>query len=208
MAKTGHAGHLHQFLDFSVKYYVIGRAAFFLPGYVPPSANLFHHALEYLFKYGWLAAEVEAQFKGDPQLNNRAERDAFVAFMDGKQQQMANTFGHNLPTIWSAFKAATGVATLSQFDGVVSELQKWEALRYPWFPAGAQQMRTFVRKADRSASSGSVPMDEYTLCIEDVDELYAASFLAAGLNPRVLRGRLLHGTSGVAYDRDNDHKLC
>jgi hypothetical protein len=208
LAKTGHAGHLHQFIDFSVKYYVIARAAFFLPGYVPPSANLFHHALEYLFKYGWLAAEIEAQYAGDPPLNTKPERDAFVTFMDGKQQQMANTFGHNLPTIWSAFKAATGVATLSQFDDVVANLQRWEAVRYPWFPAGAQQMRTFVHKADRSGSSGSVPMDEYALCLEAMDELYAAAFLAAGLNPGALRGRLLHGPSGAAYDRENDHRLC
>ncbi len=47
MPKAGHAGHLSQFFDLSVKYMVIGRSAFFFAGYVPPSANLFHYAFEY-----------------------------------------------------------------------------------------------------------------------------------------------------------------
>jgi hypothetical protein len=208
MPKPGHAGHLFQFVDFSVKYFVIARDAFFLPGYVPPSANLFHHAFEYLFKYRWLVQEIEAHYGGDPKLDTAAEQQAFVTFMDGKQREMANTFGHDLPPIWSAFKATVGIPALRRFDAVVAELQKWEGVRYPWFPAGAQQMQTLLRRADRAASGGSMPVDSFVLCLEDMDELFREAFLAARLNPGVLRGRLLHAAAGDAYDRENYHKLC
>jgi hypothetical protein len=206
---TGHSGHLYQFRDYSVRYFVVARQAFFYQGYVIVSANLFHHAFEYLFKFALIDDATAQQYGGDPVLTTQQQRQAYVQFMDQQQQGMATKYGHRLSNLWLDFKTATG-APLSQFDNIVSDLDRWEALPYPWFPHGSQQLQTLVHKADRVAvvqGAPSAPADRYELCLEEMDELYHAAFLATGLNPRTLSLRLLHREALSAYLRENLHPL-
>jgi hypothetical protein len=196
MPRPGRSGHTFQFYDQSVKHYVIGRQSFFLPGYFPPSALAFHHAVEYLLKYGWLESEINRRFAGQA-----TQQD-----LDALQKELQFGFGHSLVKIWPAFKATSSVE-LTHLDASVAELDRWELIRYPWFPAGPQARRPFLRTADRSELISHPPLDEYILCLEDVDRLFKESFTAIGLDAGFAYSHLLKGEALVAYERENYHRL-
>jgi hypothetical protein len=208
--KPGHGGQSYQFADFAVKYYVIARRAFFFKPYTPPSANLFHHAVEYLLKYAWLERRLSDHYPSGRKLpETEEEKQEYVGVMDDLQQEMSSAFGHDLPKLWEAFKQLTADASLVRFDDVIRELQKWERIRYPWFPQAAQSHRLLLRKADRAAIAQSAPpTDDYILCLEDMDELYSVALVAVQLNPEWLRQSYLWDDEAMeAYQRENYHRL-
>lgn len=173
-------GHPHQFVHLSIGYSISARQTCFRALPVPLAAHLFHHALEMLFKYALL---------------QRYSQDA-----------LALKFGHDLRKLWRQFKVVTGDGSLAAFDDVVRGLDKWERIRYPTFPAGAQAMRYAPTKAAVGPQPGGGHVDPYELVLEEMDELFKAAFLAAPLNPAAFMLQF-SGESGAAYRRDNLHPL-
>ena len=71
------------------------------------TGNLIHHAVELLLK-GELSKTVPLE-----DLKNKKK------------------FGHKLPKLWTTFKALFSSEDLSEFNMMISELEKFERIRYP-----------------------------------------------------------------------------
>jgi hypothetical protein len=72
------------------------------------AGNLFHHAIEFYLK-GDLSRSVPRR-----DLRKRGGRS-----------------GHNLECLWKVYKENHSVSALSAFDGCITDLQKFETIRYP-----------------------------------------------------------------------------
>jgi hypothetical protein len=99
MARVDDPYHL---LDRAVEYYVTGRFAALNNLQVAP--NLFHRAVEMLAKFQLL----------------RGFRDDHLAMEVEKYKK--EPYGHNLNSLWSAFKAEVRPSRLDRFDVVVADL--------------------------------------------------------------------------------------
>ncbi len=101
---------------------------------------------------------------------------------------MRRTLGNKISSIWEAFKTQQNDDTLKRFDSVVSSLDKFEEIRYPdkMLEEGAI-LRMDITKQGRVDGSpvSSMPVPpEYTLCLEEIDELVAAIFEKGSRNPK------------------------
>jgi hypothetical protein len=97
------------------------------------------------------------------------------------------TLGHSLPKCCDAFKTQADDAALNNFDNVISEIHKYEDLRYPdekskGYAVNVRHCAVDTSNHCRHAAS-TVP--SYKLCLQDVDELIAAIVAAASINPEV-----------------------
>ncbi len=179
----------YHFLNRAVEYYVIGRFAALNNLLVAP--NLFHHTVEMLAKFQLLrgvpddrlAAEVE-KYKHEP-------------------------YRHKLHTLWSDFKASIGQSSLSRFDAIVADLDRWEKLRYGGFPVGMPTTMVFmVRRGPRKTRSAE-PQDKYVLVLEDIDELFTVMVAATNLNSTFLGERhRLKPDLRAWYAKDNLHPMA
>jgi hypothetical protein len=153
----------HIFFSSASQYYVAGRLAVFA-ALNPVAANLMHHAVEMYLKGALLKSKTKT-------------------LMELKQQ-----LGHSLPKCWEAFKAQVNDPALNKFDDVVSEIHKYEELRYPDENSkGMQSMFDVVRWTPPSLPTTAMdPVPSYRLCLPDVDELIAASFSAASIGQQYL----------------------
>src|SRR5438105_13876110 len=84
-------------------YYILGRYAT-IAKFAPIPGNLVHHAIEFFLK----AALIE-------QLDEAARRK----------------FRHNLPKLWRRYKRERNNPTLDRFDQTISDINKFERIRYP-----------------------------------------------------------------------------
>lgn len=164
-----------QYLALAIQYYLAGRSASFAYS-MPVVGNLFHHAVEMLLKYF---------------LINSYSAD-----------QLKNEFGHNLKKLWDAFKKVVNDRTLDKFDGLISDLNDFEELRYP---GKGFIINISIYKCKRAEASGeTAKTKQYLICLEDIDE-----FVSALLTGRVTKGwiesLLVHGDALAQYKKDNNH---
>jgi hypothetical protein len=151
---------IHVFFSSGCRYYVAGRYAAFA-GLNPVAGNVMHHAIEQFLKGGL------SKTKSLPQLKRLM---------------------HRLPDIWEAFKQQANDPTLARFDTVILELHRFEDIRYPdAIVADGMQCVINITKAGAAVMThtSSVPMPpSYQLCLEEIDELVSAIFVAASRNPK------------------------
>jgi hypothetical protein len=173
-------GPPHIFFSSASQYYVAGRFAVFA-ALNPVAANLMHHAIEMYLKGALLKSKT-------------------------KTLKELKQLGHSLPKCWEAFKAQVNDPGLSKFDAVISEIHKYEDLRYPdQNSKGMQSMFDVVRWTHPSPPIPTTtidPLPSYRLCLPDVDELVAAIFTAAGKNTQVYL-RFMKPEANEYFGRDN-----
>jgi hypothetical protein len=175
------------YLDRAFEYYMTGRFAALNNLLVAP--NLFHHAVEMLAKF---------------QLLRRLPDDRLA-----EQVKRLKRNGHDLRTLWSAFKAAVGRSSLDRFDAVVADLNRWEDLRYGGYPMGIPTTMSFMRRRGPHATWSAEPQDVYVLVLEDIDALFTAMVTAASINPTFLGERhRLKPDMREWYAKDNIHPMA
>lgn len=173
------------FMRLGAEYYLAGRFAFLQRCRI--SANLFHHSVELLLKYDLLTNVPGA-----------ARRK----------------YGHDLHRLWADFKdLETSRMTLTRFDKVVADLDDWEHLRYGSYRMSetsgkgvAQTMIFMPQRVSIEPNFANEEVDEYVLCLEDVDDLVAVIVTSASINPAVLFLSLSPEALDW-YSRDNRHAL-
>jgi len=175
------------YLDRAFEYYMTGRFAALNNLLVAP--NLFHHAVEMLAKF---------------QLLRRLPDDRLA-----EQVKRLKRNGHDLRTLWSAFKATVGRSSLDRFDAVVADLNRWEDLRYGGYPMGIPTTMSFMRRRGPHATWSAEPQDVYVLVLEDIDALFTAMVTAASINPTFLGERhRLKPDMREWYANDNIHPMA
>jgi ribosomal protein L30 len=150
----------HIFFSSASQYYVAGRFAVFA-ALNPVAANLMHHAIEMYLK-GYLIKSKAKTLDEVKKLN------------------------HSLLECWAAFKAQVGDSALDKFDDVISEIHKYEEVRYPRKDfKGMESTLDIVRWTPPPKPPGTpaTMVPKYKLCLPDVDELIAAILAAASVNP-------------------------
>lgn len=157
---------LEVFFSNATDYYIAGRFAAFA-GLAPVVGNILHHAIEMYLKGGLSKTKNLAELKN---------------------------LSHNLPDVWSEFKAQLkGPSSIDQFDSVVSALHAFEELRYPdsVLKHGMSCTVSIKHSPSSAASSGAgASPPHYDLCLEDVDKLVATIFAVVRVNPPFFTGRL------------------
>jgi hypothetical protein len=159
---------IHVFFTTASQYYIAGRYSAFA-GLNPVTGNILHHAIE-MFLKGTLSKTMSVE-------------------------DLKNKMGHNLPKIWTAFKAQNNNPALDKFDDIISSLHAYEEIRYPngkgmqstidiirWDPKDAAQAAAIAVHQDPEGRRKEVP--HYKLCVEDIDELVGAIFTVASRNPK------------------------
>jgi len=175
------------YLDRAFEYYITGRFAALNNLLIAP--NLFHHAVEMLAKF---------------QLLRRLPDDRLA-----EQVKRLKWNGHDLRTLWSAFKAAVGCSSLDRFDAVVADLNRWEDLRYGGYPMGIPTTMSFMRRRGAHATWSAEPQDVYVLVLEDIDALFTAMVTAASIHPTFLGERhRLKPDMREWYAKDNIHPMA
>jgi hypothetical protein len=178
----------HHYLDRAFEYYVAGRFAALNNLQVAP--NLFHHAVEMLAKFRLLRHVPDAQ-------------------LPEEVKKLKQSYGHDLLALWSDFKAAVGSSSLDRFDSVVTELNRWEDLRYGGFPIGIATTMVFMVRRGPHETWSAEPQDEYVFVLQDMDELFTEMVTASNLNPTFLGERhRLKPAMREWYARDNDHPMA
>ena len=149
----------HEAFSLGLQYLASGRfaAAAYL---IPVAANLLHHAIE-MFLKGCLVQHV-----------------GFDRLPKGRK-------GHDLENLWATFRQHVTDATLSRFDSLITELHKFEHIRYPenlireggalsiGFPSGARSKRTYI---------SGIKTPEYQISVADVDALVEELFRVGNVN--------------------------
>jgi hypothetical protein len=110
-------------------------------------------------------------------------------------------WGHDLEVLWRAFRTYASDPKLTEFDGVIAELNKFEHIRYPDNAAkyyGSMAILHSPTRASRGTAEGAG--ETFHLCLEDIDRLVMAIFAAASRYPRL--GRLSPEAKAV-IQRDN-----
>ncbi len=170
------------FLDLAFGYYMTGRFAVINRLYVAP--NLMHHAVELLIKFTLLKDVPESQ------------RSAATA-------QLGQKYRHRLNALWNEYKQHVAPANLSRLDRLITDLARWENVRYGGFPAGTSVARSMGLVRAPAQTSG--PTDVYVLGLDEVDDLITTMFQASGINPPFVGDRYAHTALREWYERDNQH---
>jgi hypothetical protein len=161
------------------QYYTAGRYAAFA-ALNPVVGNLLHHGIEHFLKGALCKTKSLSELK---------------------------RLGHNLPSIWAAFKTQTSDPALNQYDGVILTLHEFEEIRYPDpIVVNGMQCVINITKVGASMTSGTSagPMPPlYQICLEEIDELVGAIFKAASRNPKAYIGRLFKPEAKEYVIKDN-----
>jgi hypothetical protein len=176
------------FFSNGTQYYAAGRYAAFA-GLIPITGNLLHHAVENYLKGGLSKAKTSGKLKA---------------------------LGHNLPAIWRAFKVQVNDASLARFDIVISTLHDFEDIRYPdsvvangmnctidITKAGAAGAVALEAKLSATSAAAKPKEPNYSLCLEEIDELVAALFVAASRNPKAYLGSMFKPEAKAYLIKDN-----
>jgi hypothetical protein len=209
-AKT--MGRPHEFFRRGVQYYVMARQAFGCR-YPEVAGSLFHQAFEMMLKASILSPLHEELSPGwepeEPEAKRRAAIEEYTR-RAGELLTSRSGIGHELPEAWRQFKALHPGDLLDAFDDVVDDLHEWWQVRYPGFPNGqALQLSFSPVKAGRPATEQPEPVNGYHLCLEDMDEFFAAiaplDYSLHGIRSAV--DRFDQGVGVEAYQQDNLHRL-
>jgi hypothetical protein len=137
------------FLILGVQYYIIARHAAF--EFIEPTcANLYHHAVEMLVK-GCLVKKMG---------------------LAGLKK-----IGHSLQRLWIVFKDNCKDSSLDAFDFVISDLDKFEEIRYPEkLISDDLSIEISIGPGPSLSSSLLGRPPKYTLDVEKLDDLVSAIF--------------------------------
>ena len=144
-------------------------------------ANLYHHAIE-MFLKGRLINSFSSQ-----ELRQRP-------------------FGHDLATLWAAFKSDLARAELSQFDATIVSVDQFEALRYPddLLNNGAQikmDWNPWNPPDDLPAVMTPSFEPRYGLVVTDIDRLVAKIFEVCSRNQKFFAGGLnQYAREAITFD--------
>src|SRR5713101_2090169 len=164
-----------QYLDLAIQYYIAGRSATFAYS-TPVAGNLFHHAVEMLLKCFLI--------------------DSYSA------DQLKYEFGHNLKKLWDAIKKVVNDPTLDKFDGIISDLNDFEEIRYP---GKGFLINFYIHKVERPEASGGckfMKTKQYFTCLEDIDELFSAT-LKGRVTIEWIKMLVMRGEALAQYEKDN-----
>ena len=175
----------YHFLDLAFGYYMTGRFALLNGLYVGP--NLMHHAVELLIKFTLLKDVPEAQ-------------------RSTQTTQIGQTYKHNLKRLWNRYKQHVASTDLSRFDQVITDLDRWEKVRYGGFPTPGAGVAKAIGPV-RVPASSSRPTDLYVLGWDDVDALITAIFAASEINPKFVGTGYSHTELREWYERENKHMM-
>lgn len=202
-----------EYFESGIQYYVAGRHAFNCAHYPPVTANLFHLGFEIMFKTSVVTDLYRTHEPGWRPPHNAAARQAAVVRYALACDAELRTIGHRLGVAWSRFKTNHRTASLGAFDQVVSGLDVWRSLRYPDVPLGPGiAMTTAPEKSalPTVTGPGGLPMTVYHLCLEELDELFAAvaplEFSTAALRSSIA-GRTVPDLGLDAYKKGNKHPV-
>lgn len=173
----------HHYLVLAFEYYVAGRFAALTQLRI--AANLLHHAIELLLKHALL------QDVPQERLSHEAEKI--------KKRQ-----GHDIDKLWARYKGSAGDPQLNRFDSIVTELNRWEDLRYGGFPTGLPTTMMFSPRRGEWRHKLRNPNDVYVLVLEDIDDVFAEILATSGINPKYL-GVRFHSNTAIQdwYLREN-----
>lgn len=164
-----------QYLTIAMQYYIAGRSAMFAQS-LPVVGNLLHHAIEMFLK--------------------------FLLSKDLTSEQMKKQFGHDLNKLWAAIKSNLNDPSLERFDGMVSDINQYEELRYPTSKGAAMRFAIFKNTGPRLLFDSNTKL--YDLCLEDVDELVGV-LLKNRVTPEWIKMLLGNATALEHYTKDNRH---
>jgi hypothetical protein len=169
------------FLDLAFGYYMTGRFAVINRLHVAP--NLIHHAVELFIKYTLVKDVPESQ---------RSDETAEL-----------RKYGHRLNRLWKRYKKHVAPTDMSRFDRLITDLDRWENIRYGGFPAGISVTKSMGPV--RAPAQTSRSTDIYVLGLDEVDDLITAMFQASRINPPFVGNRYAHTALREWYQRDNQH---
>jgi len=153
------------FFRLGTEYYISGRYSLFA-GLSFVAGNLLHHSIEMLLK-GFLSSHFDLK-------------------------ELKRKFGHDLIKLWEEFKSRSSLTTLVEFDDVVSDLNKFEDIRYPdkilknglsLSISPTQQTKV----VSLNNSNSQVP--SYYLTWEEIDKLVKTIFQQSSINPQFFIAR-------------------
>jgi hypothetical protein len=144
------------FATLAGQYYISGRFSA-LAQCLPVAGSLLHHAIECFLKCGLIEVHSLRDLK-------------------------TNAFGHSLPKLWEQFKLLSEDPALSAHDWSISELDKFERLRYPDLMVSHGMQVSMVHRISEFSPLPDGPQPPFHLVIESVDLLAKAIASACGLS--------------------------
>ena len=152
------------YFDRGLEYYICGRYSVF-SGLSSIAGNLLHHAIEMLLK-GNLVSHCS--------LN-----------------ELRSQFGHDIKSLWGEFKSHTS-ASLTEFDSVIIDLDKFEEIRYPdnsLLNGLALSISPSQDTEAMSLRSEQYKTPHYYLTWEHIDKLVSIIFKESSVNPLFFIGK-------------------
>lgn len=147
-----------------LEYYISGRYAVF-SGLTCVAGNLLHHAIEMLLKGNLLS-----YFSLD---------------------ELRSQFRHDIKKLWSEFKTRSS-ALLAKFDNVITDLNKFEEIRYPdksLIDGLALSISPTQDTKVISLSDQQQQVPHYYLTWEEIDQLVKIIFKESSVNPLFFTGK-------------------
>lgn len=145
------------YFETGLQYYVAARYSA-TAALIPVSGNLFHHALE-MFLKGYLTKDL-----------NEDERIRLK---------------HDLKKTWKLYKSKVGDASLGKFDALISDLDKFEDIRYPE-PIARSGMTATIDFGGPTipavSTSGSRQLRAFKINVAELDELMKLIFTKSHVN--------------------------
>jgi hypothetical protein len=140
---------------------------------MPVAGNLAHHAIEMLLKA------------------NLAGRGISMEELKGRYQ-------HYLKRLWKKFKELHPGTDLSEFNGVISTIHRWERIRYPDVNGGWSGLHTWrAATPEQLASQQRHSMPKYYLVMPDLDKLITAIARMSGHTAQSLKFVVLNEQAGL-----------
>jgi hypothetical protein len=149
---------LGEYFRTALHYYILGRYAT-IAQLLPISGNLVHHAIEFFLK---------------------------GSLIDKLDQAARQEFRHNLPKLWLRYKRERNNPTLNKFDQTISDINKFERIRYPEeiFRLGMLAEIGFVRNTfPQPLGTKRPPGARYQMALDEVDALVQLIFQIEDINP-------------------------
>lgn len=171
-------------IRYALEYYVAGRFAVHAQVLVSP--NLLHHAVELLIKANLSRDDTSEQIR---------------------QYGWKSSYGHSLASAWQELKRRAADPALEAFDAAVTELDKFEDIRYPdrLVDTGAAISIGLVETPPPTGSAR--PERHYSLALPQIDRLVKLLFDRSGINPEVFRQMFEQKHAAPYFTLHNDSPL-
>jgi hypothetical protein len=141
------------------------------------SGNLAHHAVEMYLK-GYLCRKLD--------------------------ERQRRNLSHNLGKIWKLFKQEVGDSSLTKFDDTISDIDKFEDIRYPekMVPTGMTAMTDFKR-GNYVPDKTSPQKPHFGFFLDELDELSKLILEKASVNPTAYTDGLRKDARTYLTDSNN-----